>query len=84
PAYEDKESLKGIKFKHLFDKVLLRSRLAISLGEKETLFIDLYKVEYPTLEQEIDKLFALGQKLKQYAAYTFSIIDQAIAAGMNV
>ncbi|OEZ33485.1 adenylosuccinate synthase [Francisella endosymbiont of Amblyomma maculatum] len=84
PAYEDKISRKGIKFKHLFDKDILRSRLAISLTEKETLFRDLYKVEYPTLEQELDKLFVLGQKLKQYAADTFSIIDQAITEGKNV
>ncbi|MDE5004811.1 adenylosuccinate synthetase, partial [Francisella tularensis subsp. holarctica] len=67
-----------------FDKDFLRTRKAISLAEKQTLFRDLYKVEYPTLEQEIDKLFALGQKLKQYAADTFSIIDQALAAGKNV
>lgn len=84
PAYEDKVSRKGIKFKHLFDKDVLRSRLALSLAEKETLFKDLYKVEYPSLEEEFERLYTLGQKLKQYSADTFSIIDQAVSTGKNV
>lgn len=84
PAYEDKVSRKGIKFKHLFDKDVLRSRLVLSLAEKETLFKDLYKVEYPSLEEEFERLYTLGQKLKQYSADTFSIIDQAVSTGKNV
>ncbi|QEN31054.1 adenylosuccinate synthase [Francisella orientalis] len=84
PAYEDKVSRKGIKFKHLFDKNVLRSRLVLSLSEKETLFRDLYKVEYPSLEEEFERLYTLGQKLQQYSADTFSIIDQAVSAGKNI
>ena len=84
PAYEDKVSRKGIKFKHLFDKELLRARLEISLSEKETLFRDLYKVEYPSIDEEFERLYALGQKVNQYAADTFSIIDKAIEEGKNV
>ncbi|BCD92426.1 adenylosuccinate synthetase [Francisella halioticida] len=84
PAYEDKVSRKAIKFKHLFDKDLLRSRLEISLAEKETLFRDLYNVEYPSIEEEFDRLYSLGQKLKQYAKDTFSIIDSAISEGKNI
>ncbi|QIV96658.1 adenylosuccinate synthetase [Allofrancisella inopinata] len=84
PAYEDKVSRKGIKFKHLFDKEQLRTRLVNSLSEKETLFKDLYKVEYPSLEEELERLYNLGQKLKQYAADTFSIIDGAISQGKNI
>lgn len=71
PAYEDKVSRKGIKFKHLFDKDLLRSRLAISLAEKETLFRDLYKVEYPTLEQEFDKLLLWVKNLNSMQQILF-------------
>ncbi|MCL4110899.1 UNVERIFIED_CONTAM: hypothetical protein GTU68_030091 [Idotea baltica] len=84
PAYEDKVSRKGIKFAHLFDKELLRSRLELALIEKEALFKDLYKVDYPSIDEELERLYSLGQKLKQYAADTFSIIDQAIADGKNV
>ncbi len=84
PAYEDKVSRKGIKFVHLFDKELLRSRLELALVEKESLFKDLYKIDYPSLEEELERLYTLGQKLKQYAADTFSIIDKAMAEGKNV
>lgn len=84
PAYEDKVSRKGIKFAHLFDKELLRSRLELALVEKEALFKDLYKVDYPSIDEELERLYSLGQKLRQYAADTFSIIDQAIADGKNV
>ncbi|AXA34512.1 adenylosuccinate synthase [Francisella adeliensis] len=84
PAYEDKVSRKGIKFAHLFDKELLRSRLELALIEKEALFKDLYKVDYPSIDEELERLYSLGQKLRQYAADTFSIIDQAIADGKNV
>lgn len=84
PAYEDKVSRKGIKFKHLFDRELLRARLEISLSEKETLFRDLYKVEYPSIDEELERLYSLGQKVKQYAADTFSIIDKAIEEGKNI
>lgn len=84
PAYEDKVSRKGIKFAHLFDKELLRSRLELSLIEKEALFKDLYKIDYPSIDEELDRLYSLGQKLKQYAADTFSIIDKAIADCKNV
>lgn len=84
PAYEDKVSRKGIKFQHLFDKDLLRSRLVAALDEKETLFRDLYKVEYPSVDEEFERLYALGQKLKQYAADTFSIIDHAASEGKNI
>ncbi|GAB4221856.1 MAG: adenylosuccinate synthase [Francisella sp.] len=84
PAYEDKVARKGIKFKHLFDKEVLRSRLAVSLAEKEILFKELYKVEYPSLDQELERLFSLGQKLQKYAADTFSIIDKAITDEKNI
>lgn len=84
PAYEDKVARKGIKFSHLFDKDILRARLELALVEKEALFKDLYQIDYPSLEEELERLYTLGQKLKQYAADTFSIIDEAITAGKNI
>ena len=84
PAYEDKVSRKGIKFKHLFDKDFLRVRLELALVEKESLFKVLYKIDYPSLEEELERLYLLGQKLKQHSADTFSIIDKAMTKGKNV
>ncbi len=84
PAYEDKVARKGLKFKHLFDKDLLKTRLANSLQEKEFLFKSLYNAEFPSLEEEVERLYNLGQELKKYAADTFSLIDEATQAGKNV
>ncbi|MFC4892265.1 adenylosuccinate synthase [Pseudofrancisella aestuarii] len=84
PAYEDKVARKGLKFKHLFDKELLRTRLANSLQEKEILFKDLYKVNYPSLDEEVERLYELGQELKDFAADTFSLIDLATQKGKSI
>jgi adenylosuccinate synthase len=84
PAYEDKVSRKGIKFKHLFDKEVLRARLESSLSEKETLFRELYKVDFPSVDEEFEMLYAIGQKYKGFAADTFSIIDDSITNGRHV
>ncbi|APC96864.1 adenylosuccinate synthase [Francisella frigiditurris] len=84
PAYEDKVARKGLKFKHLFDKELLRTRLANSLQEKEILFKDLYKVNYPSLDEEVERLYELGQELKGFAADTFSLIDLATQEGKSI
>ena len=84
PAYEDKVSRKGIKFKHLFDRESLKIRLENSFSEKEILLKNYYKVEYPSLEEELDNLYTLGQKLKCYATDTFSVIDNAISTGKNI
>ena len=84
PAYEDKVSRKGIKFKHLFDKEVLRARLEGSLNEKEILFKELYKSEFPSVDEEFDRLYALGQKYKAFAADTFSLIDDAISNNRHV
>lgn len=84
PAYEDKVARKGLKFKHLFDKELLRTRLANSLQEKEILFKDLYKANFPSLDEEVERLYALGQELKDFAADTFSLIDSATQQGKSI
>jgi adenylosuccinate synthase len=77
PCYEDKTSRKGLKLSHLLDKEFLRKRLMISLEEKIPLFETFYKVPYPDPEEEVERLFALGQRLAPFITDTFSLIDQA-------
>ena len=84
PAYEDKVARKGLKFKHLFNKEVLRERLANSLQEKEIIFNKLYEANYPTLEEETERLYNLGQELKQYSADTFSLIDNAMQNNQKI
>lgn len=84
PAYEDKVSRKGIKLKDLFDKEKLLERLKGNLLEKEVLFKNLYKVEYPTAEAECERLFELGKLIQPFACDTFSFIDQQKQAGKKL
>jgi adenylosuccinate synthase len=78
PAYEDKTSRKGIKLKDLLDKDILKEKLTANLSEKEVLFNHLYDIDYPSIEEETNRLFELGKLIQPYITDTFGLIDQAI------
>ena len=84
PAYEDKIARRGIKARDLIDKDYLRKRLAENIYEKETVFKNLYKVEYPSLEQEVERLFSLGKIVAPYLCDTFNLMDQAVTNNKNI
>jgi len=84
PAYEDKVSRQAIKVKDLFDKDTLIRRLGVGYSEKAILFKHLYGIDFPTIEEEVERLYKLGQAMKDYVTDTFSLIDQALAAGKRV
>ncbi len=77
PAYEDKIGRRAIKIKDLFCKETLTKKLSIALEEKELLFKSLYKVDYPTVAEEVERLYKYGEVLKPFVADTFSLIDKA-------
>jgi len=79
PAYEDKVSRRGIKVKDLLDKDTLVRRLSNGYAEKAILFKHLYQQEIPTIESEVERLYGLGQQLKDYVTDTFSLIDEKLA-----
>ncbi len=78
PAYEDKIGRRAVKVKDLLDKQKLSERLEVMLSEKAHLFEHLYKSEFPKLEEELERLYNLGQKIKPYITDTFSYIDDAV------
>jgi adenylosuccinate synthase len=84
PAYEDKISRRGLKVKDLLDKDLLASRLNVGLSEKSMLFKNLYQIDFPSLDQEVERLFQLGQEMKDYICDTFGLIDQSLAKGKRI
>ncbi len=84
PAYEDKTSRKGLKLKDLLDKKVLEQKLRDNMIEKEVLFTHLYKVDYPSIEQEVEELFELGKLVAPYLTDTFSLIDKAVAANKKI
>lgn len=78
PAYEDKVGRIAIKVKDLLDPVQLKKKLAANLKEKEILFTKLYNCEFPTLEQEHQRLVELGQIVKPFVGDTFNQIDELV------
>lgn len=84
PAYEDKIGRRAVKVKDLFDKEILTQKLNIALEEKASLFENLYKVEYPSVEEEVQRLYEYGQKLSAFVDDTFSLIDKATQSQKKV
>lgn len=77
PAYEDKVGRRAIKVKDLFNKDTLLQKLQIALEEKAYLFEHLYKIDFPSIEEEAQRLFTYAQTLRPFVADTFSLIDKA-------
>ena len=84
PAYEDKIARRGIRLNDLSDKSLILEKLQRSLGEREVLFKNLYGVKYPSLEEEVERLFALGEKLAPYVGDAFGEIERTRKSGKSI
>jgi adenylosuccinate synthase len=84
PAYEDKAARKAVKVKDLLNKDILHKRLSNGFAEKKILFKELYKIEVPTIDEEVERLYTLGQQFKDYICDTFSILDQAVRENKKI
>jgi adenylosuccinate synthase len=84
PAYEDKISRRAIKVKDLLDKDSLIRRLGVGHSEKAILFKNLYHIDFPSIEEEVERLYKLGQEMKDYVCDTFSLIDDSLAKGKRL
>jgi adenylosuccinate synthase len=84
PAYEDKIARRAVKVKDLLDKDILARRLGVGYSEKEMLFKNLYQINFPSIDEEVERLYQLGQQMKDYVCDTFSLIDQSLAKGKRV
>jgi adenylosuccinate synthase len=56
PAYEDKVARRAIKIKDLFNYDLLLTKLTRNLEEKEILFKEKYKIDFPSVTNEAARL----------------------------
>lgn len=84
PAYEDKVARRAIKVKDLFNREILAKKLSISLEEKAHLFSTFYNTEYPSIDQEVERLFELGKQLQVYVTDTFSYLDSCLKENKKV
>jgi adenylosuccinate synthase len=78
PAYEDKIARRAIKLKDLYDLESLKGKLALNLEEKEILFRHRYDIQFPSVEDEAQRLFELGKNIAPFVCDTFSFLDQAV------
>lgn len=84
PAYEDKISRRGIKICDLLDKDTLIRRLGSGYPEKAILMKNLYQIDFPSIEEEVERLYRFGQAMKDHVCDTFSLIDEKLAQGKRV
>lgn len=84
PAYENKISRQGLKLKDLFHLQTLTDRLAQILSEREVLFKHLYKTPYPSLKEETERLFKLGEAVGPFMTDTFSLLEEKIKQGKKI
>lgn len=84
PSYEDKVSRRGIKVKDLLDKDTLVRRLSSGYAEKAILFKNLYQIAFPSIEEEVERLYKFGELLEDYVCDTFGLIDEKLSQGKRV
>lgn len=84
PAYEDKIARRAIKLKDLYNLERLKVILTRNLEEKETLFKHRYGIAFPSVEEEAERLFALGVNIAPFMCDTFSYLDQAIIQNKKI
>ncbi len=84
PCYEDKIARRGLKLYDLFNLDKLTEKLNHQLSEKKFILENLYDTKIPAVEEEAQRLFDLGQQIKEFACDSFSIIDKAGREKKNI
>lgn len=84
PAYEDNAARNAIKLKDLQDKELLYKKIKNCLIEKEILFTQLYKTEFPSIEEVVEKLHAYSKVITPFLCDTFGLLDQAVIQNKKI
>ena len=84
PFYGDKYLKLGIQVGDLFEREYLAERIKRSLISKDVLLKHLYNKSILNLEDMIDSLQALAEKLKPYLADTSLLLREALHQGKNI
>jgi adenylosuccinate synthase len=84
PSYEDKIGRRGVRVKDLLNKDQLHKRLKETADEKIFLLEKKYGITAPTVEAETERLYALGQEMKEFIGDAFGVLQDALAKGKKV
>lgn len=84
PSYEDKIGRRGVRVKDLLNKDQLHKRLKETADEKIFLLEKKYGINAPSIEAETERLYALGQEMKEFIGDAFGVLQDALAKGKKV
>ena len=84
PFYGEKFQKIGLQLCQLFDKDVLREKLAHALDIKNALMVNLYHKEAIDLDAMCEKMSALAERIRPYVADTNDFLMQAVKAGKNI
>lgn len=84
PAYADKINRVGIRIHDLYTPQILRDKVEASLHQKNQMLVKLYNQRAIDIDETVNKLIELGQRLRPYVANTGLLLNQALDRGENV
>ncbi len=84
PAYADKINRVGIRIADLFDPKILRAKVEGSLDQKNHLLVKVYNRRAVSVDETVDELLALSERLRPMVADTGLVLNQALDAGRTV
>jgi adenylosuccinate synthase len=84
PAYADKINRVGIRIADLFDPKILRAKVEGSLDQKNHLLVKVYNRRAVSVDETVDELLALSERLRPMVADTGLVLNQALDAGKTV
>ncbi|MFT8593538.1 MAG: adenylosuccinate synthase [Bifidobacterium sp.] len=84
PAYADKVNRVGIRVHDLFNTDHLRDKVIASLHQKNQMLVKLYNRRAIDVNQTVDELASVADRLKPYVANTSLILNKALDDGKSV
>ncbi len=84
PCYEDKMSRTGVRASDLGNKELLRAKITAALEEKNVLLTKLYNADPLSVEDVLNEVMSISERILPYLADISTEIDQAWEKGQNI
>ena len=84
PTYADKISRVGIRVQDLFDEHILAQKIEGALDQKNHLLVKVYNRRAITVEETLEDLLTLAERLRPMVADTSLVLNQALDAGKTV
>ncbi|MCL2324420.1 MAG: adenylosuccinate synthase [Actinomycetia bacterium] len=81
PAYQDKASRLGLRMQDLFDRSILREKIASALEEKNDLLTKVYGLAPYTVDEVADEYLAYGERLRSHVTEISPLLNVALDRG---